>query len=167
MSQFRSLADSMLKWVQSCLPPCPQTINVYGPRVRVWVHGSWNSSLFGLALWRCSRAQQGLGPSWGTGSQGKEVQAQHILLTPSAPAVCLLWSRRLVSLVRLWLGWQGVILRWCMQSVAMLLQWRCKSLLTLQFRWSAALKHESYHWELLSGALGLVLYSGEDQRIST
>lgn len=61
MSQLRSLADPTLTWVQSSLPPCPQTINVYGPWVRVWVCRSWNSSL--LVCWLCG-GPLGLSKDW-------------------------------------------------------------------------------------------------------
>lgn len=73
----------MLKWVQSCLPPCSQTINVYGTWVSVWVQGSWNSSL--LVLLGSAR----IVPRLWDWVPGQEVQAQHILLSPSAPAICL------------------------------------------------------------------------------
>lgn len=127
----------MLKWVQSCLPPCP---------VFIALGSACGYSAPETQTCLCCWAQQGLCPSCGTRSQGRMSKLSiffwaHLPL-PYALAWAL-WSQA-DSLPHfcLCLGWQGLIVRRCTQPVALLLQWRWqgKSLLTLQLRWEYSTK---------------------------
>lgn len=106
----------------------------------------------GSAL-RCTRAQQGLGPSCGSGCQGRRARLSmlfwaHLPLLRAGQG-WQLWSRRLLSLAWLCLaGGRGVLMPVLCSHTA-LVKWVEKSLLILQFSWRAGLNLEFYHWEPL------------------
>ena len=65
--QCRSLTDPVLEWVQSRVPPCPPL------------------------CWLCTQVHSGSARTWPqlwVWVPGQEGQAQHVVMSPSAPAAC-------------------------------------------------------------------------------